>query len=167
MIFVTVGSTVKDFSRLLQWVDYLLEEDLLHDVVAQVGSSAYQPTNYAAYRFLPRSRMSELIEAAEFVVSHGGAATLDECLGLRRKVIVVPRRAEFGESPDNHQFEIAEHLADLNRVLLARDLNELRCRVTEVADWQPVFSSKGSTRMGIVAAIHEFMERTIHEKRLS
>lgn len=161
MVFVTVGRVGSDFSRLLRWIDVLVEEGLLHDVVAQVGPTAYQPRNYPAHRFLSCDQLLSLIEQAEFVICHGGAATLDECLALRKKVVVVPRCAEFRESVDDHQFEIAEYLADMNRVLLARNLDELRGRLTEVANWSPVFAERRSTRQDVAAAIRQFVERTM------
>jgi UDP-N-acetylglucosamine transferase subunit ALG13 len=108
--------------------------------------------------------MFSLMEKAEFVICHGGAATLDECLALRKKVIVVPRCAEYRENVDDHQSEIAEYLADMNRVLLARDLDELRGRLTEVANWNPVFAERRSTRQDVAAAIRQFVERTMAEQ---
>jgi UDP-N-acetylglucosamine transferase subunit ALG13 len=105
--------------------------------------------------------MFSLIEEAEFVICHGGAATLDECLALRKKVIVVPRRAKYRECVDDHQFEIAQYLAEVNRVLLARDLDELRGRLKEVANWSPLFAERCSTRPDVAAAIRQFVERTL------
>src|SRR5271157_5080887 len=161
MIYVTVGNVGSDFSRLLRWIDALVEEGLLHDVVAQVGPTAYQPRNFVAHRFLSGTRMFSLMEKAEFVICHGGAASLDECLALRKKVIVVPRCAEYRESVDDPQFEIAEHLAEMNRVLLARDENELRRQLTEVSNWSPVFAQRRSTRKDVAAAIRQFVESTM------
>ncbi len=161
MIFVAVGTVGSDFSRLLRWIDALVEEGLLHDVVAQVGPATYQPRNYLAHRFLPCAPMLSLIEKAEFVICHGGAATLDECLALRKKVIVVPRCAEYRESVDDHQFEIAEYLADMNRVLLARDLDELRGRLAQMATWSPLFAERRSTQRDVAAAIRQFVESTM------
>lgn len=165
MVFVTVGSTNNDFARLFRWVDDMVEQGLLCDVLAQVGSTVYQPSNYLAIKSLSSDEMRALIIKAEFIISHGGAATLDECLGFRKKVILVPRRARYMESPDDHQLEIAEHLVKMNRVLIARDKDELQCRVAQVADWQPVFSNKRSTRTGIVTAIQEFIE-SLNGKKL-
>lgn len=161
MIFVTVGRVGGDFSRLLRGIDDLVEEGLLRDVVAQVGPTTYEPRNYAAHRFLPYAQMLSLIERAEFVICHGGAATLDECLAMRKKIIVVPRCAEHREDVDDHQFEIAEYLVGMNRVMLARDLDQLRDRLTRVANWNPAPAERRSTRQDLVAAIRQFVEHTM------
>jgi UDP-N-acetylglucosamine transferase subunit ALG13 len=159
---VTVGSTQNDFSRLLREVDHLVAEDLLQDVVAQTGGSSYQARNYRAAPFLPREEFQALLRKAEFVICHGGAATLDECLGFRKRVIVVPRQVAFKEVSDDHQLEIAGFLARMNRVLLVRDVAELRQRIREVTEWEPAFQMNARPHQ-IVTTIRQYIERTCAE----
>ncbi len=161
MVFVTVGSTHMDFSRLFRAVDDLVKEGGLKHVVAQIGPSVYEPKYYEYHRFLTRAHMQSLMATADFVIAHGGAAILDECLSFRRKVIVAPRQSEYGECPDNHQYEIVEYLEKANRVLVVRDMTELKYRVAEIDCWEPVFSKTQNTRRRIVTAIRKYMRDTM------
>lgn len=160
MVVVTLGSTQADFSRLLREVDRLVAVDLLRDVTAQTGWSRYRPVNYQAQPYLPWAELDGLLRQAEFVICHGGAATLNECLGLRKRVITVPRQAKFKESSDNHQFEIAEFLAQRHRVLLVRDIRHLERRVLEVKDWQPDFCVN-PVPCTVVLKIRKYIERFV------
>jgi len=86
MVLVTVGSTQNDFSRLFREIDRLVCSGLLREVFAQIGGSLYQPRKCHAQAFVPLEQLQKLIPEAEFVICHGGAATLNECLGFRKRV---------------------------------------------------------------------------------
>lgn len=139
MIFVTVGSTRNDFSRLLREADRLAGLGLLPDLYGQIGMSEYRPEHFRFSRFLSQPEFLENVRSARFVISHGGTGTLETCLEFRKKVILVPRRAEYGEHPDNHQLELAEYLASQNRVLFVDDVAGLGQAAASVENWQPSF----------------------------
>jgi UDP-N-acetylglucosamine transferase subunit ALG13 len=139
VIFMTVGSTRNDFSRLLREADRLAGLGLLPDLYGQIGLSDYRPEHFGFSRFLSMPEFLDRLRSARFVISHGGTGTLETCLGLGKKVILVPRRAEFGEHPDNHQLELAEYLASRNRVLFVDDIARLGQAVARIESWQPSF----------------------------
>lgn len=157
MIFVTAGTTRGDFRRLFSAVDQLAAAGKLSDVKAQLGHSSYEPQHCCFKRFYTRREMADLVAAAEYVICHGGAATLDECLGLGKKLIVAPRLAAHGEAPDNHQLQIASHLAVAKRVLLVTDMAHLSGRVAEIVYWNP--KPTVSRRPSLIAAtINDFID---------
>ena len=49
---------------------------------------------------------------------------------------------------------------DLENIAIA-DLDELRRRLAEVPNWKPTFAERRSTRADVVAAIRQFVERTL------
>ncbi len=140
MVFVTVGTTHHDFSRLFRELDRLVAGKLLSDVTAQIGNSAYQPIHYKWQRFISAGALQQYLNEAEYIICHAGAGTLNECLGLRKKVIVVPRLFQYREAPDDHQMEIAQYLSGKNRILLVRNIEDLGEKITFIKDWNPSFS---------------------------
>lgn len=164
MIFVTVGTGAGDFRRLLEEVDELARTGVLQDVVAQIGDTTYAPKHCACASTMPRDDVLAHLEAAEFVICNCGVGILNECFGMRKKVIVVPRRAQYGESADDHQLEIATFLAAANRVLVVDDIMELRGAVERVPDWQPA-SAKATGGTRLVQVIRTFMDESIQRRK--
>ncbi len=140
MIFVTVGTTDYDFSRLFRQIDKLVTGDLMTDVTAQIGQSRYQPLHYMWQRFFPAPAVHKYLTEAEYIICHAGSGTLNECLELKKKVIVVPRQHRYQEAPDDHQLEMAQHLSGKNRVLLTLDINDLTENIRRVRHWTPAFT---------------------------
>lgn len=158
MVLVTVGVSGPEFRRLFDEVERLIAAGLLEDVVVQVGSDRPVPAGSRRQGLVSRARFLELLAASEFVISHAGCGTLDDCLGLGKKVIAVPREARFGEAPDDHQLEIVRLLAGLDAVLPVFAIDELERRVAEVSTWQPrPAAGPGSNR--IPAILDDFVER--------
>ncbi|MCE5230898.1 hypothetical protein LLG95_15075 [bacterium] len=144
MILVTVGTSPFDFARLLREVDRLAMAGALSGVIAQTGRTRYAPLAFEARAFIPNAELRRLIAGAEFVISHGGCGTLEECLGLGKKVIVVPRQARFGENVDDNQLEIARHLGALDRAIPVEDVSTLADAVRRIREWRPKFRASDS-----------------------
>ena len=142
MVFITVGKSKKDFKRLFREIDKLAEMGIIKDIKAQIGYTDYEPKHYNASQFLSPAEMNQYIKEADFIICHGGAGTLEECLENRKKVIVVPRYRKFHEASDDHQLEITHHLAELDRALPVFDMSELKDRVNQVVSWTPRFINK-------------------------
>jgi len=141
MVFVTIGSSKFGFIRLIVEVDRLAGAGLLSDVVAQIGETEYEPRNCTWQRFLTPSEFCAGMQSADFVICHAGYGTLEEGMRQRKKMIAVPRQIEHKEAPDDHQIEIARLLKTNNRILLARDVDELAACVQAVRTWIPSFAS--------------------------
>jgi beta-1,4-N-acetylglucosaminyltransferase len=139
MIFVTVGSSDCDFSRLISKIDQLVSVGCIADVVVQIGNSKYTPKACHSIRFAPQHEIVSLIEKSEFVICHGGTGTIDMVLGLRKKTIVVPRMKKFGEITDDHQLELAELLEKAGRVLVVKDIKDIEDCLVLLPAWEPSF----------------------------
>lgn len=147
MVFVTVGSTANDFSRLLIAIDNLVVRGKLSEVVAQIGNTTYRPQHYEHFDYAPFDQIRCYVKDAEFVISHAGTATLDTCLELQKRTIVVPRLRRYGEHPDDHQMQLAKALENKGRVLVAMTDEELERCISGIAGWQPTFAAKSTTSM--------------------
>jgi UDP-N-acetylglucosamine transferase subunit ALG13 len=114
MILVTVGTEQFPFNRLMQWIDLLIQENLIEeDVIVQYGTCTYLPSGTTVYRMLKEDAFRDLIQKARVVIAHCGEGTvllLDE---LQRPFILVPRSVRFQEHVDDHQVELALALTQM------------------------------------------------------
>ena len=127
MIFVTVGTQKFQFNRLLTEIDNLCESNVIKSpVIAQTGSSSYEPKSFKSYKLLTQEKMNDYISQADLVITHGGTSSIFHALKLQKKVIVVPRLQQYGEHVDNHQKEISEILEMQGYISVAWDINDLQ-----------------------------------------
>lgn len=126
MIFVCVGSREYQFNRLLEKLDYLVEEKKINEeIFAQIGQSSYLPKHYKYERFIGNTEFKEYQQAAEIIISHGGTGALIGALKMEKQVIAIPRLAKFGEHIDDHQTQVAEVLAKEGYLRYVLDINNL------------------------------------------
>ncbi len=114
MIFITVGTEQYPFNRLMQWIEILLEADLIREeVVVQYGTCTTLPSGATVYRMLKEDAFRELIERSRLVIAHCGEGTVLLLDQLSTPYILVPRSQRFQEHVDDHQVELAMALAQM------------------------------------------------------
>ena len=124
LVFVTVGTDVHPFARLVEWIDrWLAGPGAGSRVVVQHGTSPAPAAAEGVEGFvsLAYSDMRRYISEAAVVVCHGGPGTIMEARRLGAEPIVVPRRHDLGEHVDNHQMHFARKLAANDGLQLAED----------------------------------------------
>jgi UDP-N-acetylglucosamine transferase subunit ALG13 len=160
-VLVTVGSTTNDFRRLVAEVDRLRGEGKIGRTFMQVGLSNFEPSYCDFARFVARKCIKEMMNTCRLLICHAGTGTLEMALGLKKKTIVVPRKVEFGEHPDDHQLELAQYLEQKNRALAVYDVADLQRTIELAEHWKPQFSE--SSNMEFISAIR----REVKSFRLS
>jgi len=122
-VFVTVGSALQPFDRMLRAVDAALRECPAgaFEGVCQSGSSAVEPHGLRSTRTLARSAFDQEMMAADVVVTHAGVGSICTALRYGHVPVVFPRRARFGEVANDHQVDIARTFAEQGRVVVAED----------------------------------------------
>jgi UDP-N-acetylglucosamine transferase subunit ALG13 len=113
-VLVTVGST--GFDDLVQAVDEAAPK-LNATGLAQVGPGSYRPTNLPYERFVPS--LAELIDRADVVIAHGGAATTLEALSAGAKLVSVANPDRY----DDHQNDVLAELSGQGHLVWCRDLD--------------------------------------------
>jgi len=124
MIFVTVGTSSWDFSRLIKEMDRIAGE-IGEEVVMQIGDIEYEPKNAKYFRFTSEEEIEELYRNARVVVAHAGVGCIISALKHNKAIIVVPRREKYGEHFDDHQVDIARELEQEGRITVVWDVKEL------------------------------------------
>lgn len=142
MIFITLGSQKFQFNRLLKYVDNIIEtEGLFGDVFAQIGASDYRPRNYQYVDYLNREEFQKKMNESNVLITHAGTGAIISGLKNGAYVIAVPRKKEFGEHVDDHQYEIADAFQKSGYIQLANNENDLR-RCLEFAFSGEVYKKK-------------------------
>lgn len=126
MIFVTLGSQKFQFNRLLREIDRLVEERIIiEDVFAQVGYSDYKPKNYKYKEFLDREEFSKVMSKCDKVITHGGTGAIIGAVKKQKKVIAIPRLAEFEEHVDDHQIQIVNQFEQMQFIIGVYEMKEI------------------------------------------
>ncbi|HCS93961.1 MAG TPA: beta(1,3)galactosyltransferase EpsH [Bavariicoccus seileri] len=147
MIFVSLGSQKFQFNRLLIMVDSLVKDQKIKEsVFAQTGASDYVPKNYPFSSFLTREEFKLKISKCDIVITHGGTGAILTALKSKKKVIVVPRLARYGEHVDDHQIQITNNFRNENYILTGNTESELLESYNKIENHKfNSFSSNNST----------------------
>ena len=130
LIYVSVGTNKKDFSRLIKVLDLLTEE---YSFIFQLGYTLYEPKNHSWFRFKEKEEVEPLINEAEIIICQGGYGIISDAIKLQKKMIITPRELELGEA-DNDQIELGSYIAGLypDSVKFIRDFSMLPKAIEEL-----------------------------------
>jgi len=117
MIFVTVGTT--KFDELIKEMDKIAPA-LKEKVVIQIGRSAYKPKNCEYFDF--KTDLSRYFKDADIIISHGGAGTTFEVLGLNKKLISI----ENTNVLDSHQWDLLSQLAKDKHLIWCKNISKIK-----------------------------------------
>ena len=124
MIFVTVGTSSWNFTRLIKEMDRIAEE-VNEEVIIQIGYDKYEPKNAKYFRTTTKEEMERLYESTRIIVSHAGIGAIISAIKHNKPIIVIPRRMEYGEHFDNHQVDTARELEREGIVKVVWDIEEI------------------------------------------
>ncbi|MDU8913709.1 glycosyltransferase [Aestuariicoccus sp. MJ-SS9] len=120
MIFATVGTQLP-FDRLLIGLDSWAERNPGIPVLAQAGTSRQRFRNIETVGQLSQSQFLSTFREARLVVAHAGMGTILSAAELGKPLILMPRRAKFGEHRNDHQNDTAQEMARLSNVTIVED----------------------------------------------
>lgn len=110
LVFVTVGTDVHRFDRLMDWIERWAAGPGAHvECVVQHGSSR-APAGVQALQMLPLDDVLALMRRAAVVVAQGGPGSILDSRSCGRIPLVVPRRHAFAEVVDDHQLAFTQRL---------------------------------------------------------
>jgi UDP-N-acetylglucosamine transferase subunit ALG13 len=168
MIFLTVG-TQFPFDRLVKAVDYAVETGLVAEqVVGQIGQTEYHPGSFPALELMEKQTFDGYIRRASAIIGHAGMGTIEMALELGKPLLVMPRRKEFGEVVNNHQFEIAEKFEDLGHILVAYHEYDLAEKIKKLKSFTPKIRKHDTEAViGRIADFLNSIDRQIPQKALA
>ncbi len=138
MIFVTLGTQDKPFLRLMQAVEKQIQEgNIQEEVIAQTGSTKYESKIMQIIPYMEQSVFDQYMKEANIVITHGGVGTIIQGLQMKKKMIVAPRLAKYGEHVNDHQLQIATNFAKENYILLLSNFEELNLVLAKAKNFIP------------------------------
>lgn len=118
MIYVTLGTQGKDFSRCLKLVESLITEcNITEEVIAQVGKTSYRPSNFKCFEYVSETDYQKYISEARVIITHAGTGALFSCIKKGKKTIAVARLKKYREMLNDHQTEIVKKLSQEGYIL--------------------------------------------------
>lgn len=158
MIFVTVGEQLP-FDRLVRTVDEWAAASE-QEVFAQTGRTGCKLVNIKHQDFLPPEQFKEKFVAADFIVAHAGMGTIIAALEMGKPILIMPRRANLGETRNDHQAATAKRFLAQNYVSVAFDEKELLTKLDnlrETAQGQAGRNNIGPSPL-LLKTIRDFIE---------
>lgn len=120
MIFATVGTQLP-FDRLLLGLDSWAASRPGVHIVAQAGASRRSFRHIETVSRLSQDAFLARLQEARLVVAHAGMGTILSAAELGKPLILMPRRAKFGEHRNDHQQDTVREMARLSNVTVVDD----------------------------------------------
>ena len=138
MILVTLGTQDKNFVRLLEKIDQLINNGLIKDkVIVQAGFTKYNSENMEIFDLIPQDEFNDLMDKADIIITHGGVGNIISALEKNKKVIAVPRLAKYGEHINDHQTQIIAKFNALGYIIGLQEVDELDDAVKQIKKFKP------------------------------
>lgn len=138
LIFVTLGTQDKPFTRLLNALDLEIQNGKINDeVIVQAGFTKFKSENMKIFDLVPQNDFINYIKKADLIITHGGIGSIITALKFRKKVIAVPRLSKFGEHVNDHQIQIVKCFEKKKYILPLYDVKGLSDVINSVDDFHP------------------------------
>lgn len=158
MILVLLGTQNNQFTRLLQEIEKCIENGIINQrVVVQAGFTKFQSDKMHIFDLKPKEVIDNLIDEADFVITHGGVGSILMAIRKNKKVIAVPRLSEFNEHVNNHQRQIVEIFNDKGHIIGIQNLEDLSEAIKQIDEFKPVPYSGNNSKM--LSIIENFIDK--------
>jgi UDP-N-acetylglucosamine transferase subunit ALG13 len=157
VIFVTVGSQ-EPFDRLIGAVDEWARLRGRSDVFAQIASSSFRPQHIEFTRFIEPSEFNRMMQETRLIVAHAGMGSIISALELGKPIVVMPRRAIFRETRNDHQVATAERFGAQGRIIVANDEQDLPGKLDHALTLEDTDRIQAQASPLLIATIRAFLE---------
>lgn len=138
MILITLGTQDKEFTRLLEKVDELIEKKIIkEEVIVQAGYTKYKSKNMKIFDYVSKKKLEEYMEKASFIITHAGVGTIFDALKKKKKIIAVPRLSKYKEHNNDHQLELVEEFGKNGFILPVYEIDELESAIKKIKAFKP------------------------------
>jgi UDP-N-acetylglucosamine transferase subunit ALG13 len=157
-VFVTLGTRVEQFSRLLSVVDNLVTKGCIKDkVVVQAGHTKYASPNLQIFDFCSADAIDDFILRARYVITQESAGIGTKCLKYNTKFIVMPRDFTHGELPARSDMKEDLHLKleELGYTKVVHDETQLRNAIRDMDAIRTGFTFDNTLAVSTLKAVLE------------
>lgn len=158
MIFATSGSMLP-FDRLFQILDRAVESGLITDnIVAQIGEGKYEPKHFEFHRFVEKGKFDQMVSDANLVIGHAGVGVIMQALDAETPLLVLARKAEFGEHVNDHQVSTAQKFEEQGHILSFEEAT-LAQQLERIAGFTP--KARNPNIEGVGARVADFLAELV------
>ncbi len=138
MIFVTLGTQDKSFTRLLDLVQKQIDKgNIKGKVIVQTGYTKFKSNDMEIFDYIDNEKFNKLINECDLLITHGGVGSILSGLRARKKVIAVPRLAKYKEHTNDHQLQIVENFSQNGYILKLDDGDSLEDALKQSKNFKP------------------------------
>lgn len=158
LIFVTLGTQDKPFTRLLEAIEREIENgNITDEVIVQAGFTKYKSDKMKIFDLISQEDFANYMQNADLIITHGGVGSIITALNHGKKVIAAPRLSKYGEHVNDHQLQIIKCFEQKNYILPLYDFDKLNEAIEKSKEFMP--SKFISNRDNFL----QFIERMIAE----
>lgn len=157
MIFVTLGTQDKSFSRLLDAIEKQIENgNIKEKVIVQAGYTNYVSNNMEILKLIPMDEFDKYIKECDLLITHAGVGSIMTGLNNNKKVIAAARLKEYNEHTNDHQIQIATEFKNQGYILYLDDFDKLDEVLKNVKTFKP--KKIKSNNKNFISIIENFID---------
>ncbi len=157
LIFVSLGTQDKEFTRLLKLLDKEIEKGVIKEkVIVQAGYTKYTSKNMQIFDYVPKEDFEKYITKCDILITHGGVGSIFTGLKHDKKVLVMPRLAKYKEQHNDHQLEITEEFTKEGYILFFNDEKTFEKAYKKAEKFKP--KKYKSNTQNMIRLIEDFIE---------
>ena len=138
MIFVTLGTQDKVFTRLLKAIDKEIEKGTIKErVIVQAGFTKYNSNNMEIFDLIDKDAFDKYIKECDILITHGGVGSILTGLKNNKKIIASPRLAKYNEHMNDHQKQIIEKFTKAGYILSYNENDDLGDILKNIKSFKP------------------------------
>lgn len=138
MIFVTLGTQDKPFTRLLEAIQKQIDAGVIKDkVIVQAGYTKFESDDMKIYELINMDEFDKLIKECDILITHGGVGNILTGLKYNKKIIAAARLEKYGEHTNDHQLQIVDKFADEGYILKLSDFDKLDDTLENIVNFKP------------------------------
>lgn len=161
MIFVTLGTQDKDFSRLLEAIDKEVEKgNIKEKVIVQAGYTKYESKNMEILDLVSQDEFDKIMDGASLIITHGGVGSILSGIMKGKTVIAAARLKKYKEHTNDHQKQIVKQFSDDGYILELRDFQKLGKLLEKARTFKP--RKFVSNTQNIIDLIGNYIEEDNH-----
>lgn len=138
MIFVTLGTQDKSFSRLLETVQRQIDLGNIKDrVVVQAGYTKFKSDNMEIFDLVSIDDFNKYMDECDLLITHGGVGSIIDGLKRNKKIIAAARLRKYNEHTNDHQLQIVDTFSNNGYILKLDDFDELDKVLEKIETFKP------------------------------
>ena len=164
MIFVTLGTQDKEFPRLIEEIDRLIENRIINEeVIVQAGCTKYESKNLKIFDLISHDEFEKLVSECSLLITHGGVGSIFTGIKRGKVVIAVPRLKKYKEHESDHQIQIINEFNKKGYIIGLKGVKDLESALKKAKVFKPnEFQSNNSI---FINKIEDYIEEEEKKKQ--